>query len=83
VSGPLVQVGEVIRVAERDYCFGIGELRMRITIVPASARIPGLEWVELVGIPLARDGRVGPERAVLIRVAALRVAGSVGRAAGA
>ncbi|MDG4831784.1 hypothetical protein O7627_21115 [Solwaraspora sp. WMMD1047] len=83
MSGPLVQVGDVIRVAEQDYCFGIGELRMRITVVPASAQIPGLEWVELVGTPLVSSRPAGPERAALIRVAALRVPGSVRRVTGA
>nr|MDT0659709.1 hypothetical protein [Micromonospora sp. DSM 115978] len=82
MSGPLVRIGDVIRVAEQDYCYGIGELRMRITEVPASAQIPGLEWVELIGTPLTRDGRAGPERAALIRVSALRTPGRVTRGHG-
>jgi hypothetical protein len=68
----LVRPGDLIRIAESDYCFGNGELLMRVTVVPTLANLPGLEWVELVGVPIGHQGRESAPRAALIRVAALR-----------
>ncbi|GAA2716646.1 hypothetical protein ACFY2R_22605 [Micromonospora olivasterospora] len=83
---PLVSVGDVVTVAEDDYCYGTGPLRLRITRRPAGLDHPRLEWVELTGVELRPDGsaacgdqaRTAPVRSALVRVAALR-----GRASGA
>lgn len=72
-----VRVGDLIRIPEPDYCYGVGELLMRITGVPASAHIPGLEWIELTGAPLGYRGREGVTRSALIRASALRRPGRV------
>lgn len=73
----MIQAGDVIRIPERYYRYGNGELRMRVTYVPKSARIPGLEWIELIGTTLTADGRPGRPRQALVKVSALRVPGSV------
>ena len=55
MSNPL-NVGDVIKVAEPDYCYGVGELRMRITkIGPVQEQQDGL-WVSLEGLTLRPDG---------------------------
>lgn len=72
---PLVSVGDVVTVAEADYCYGTGPLRLRVSKVPAGLDHPGLEWVELTGVELRPDGRPavgGQTRTALVRVAALR-----------
>ncbi|MEV1285919.1 hypothetical protein [Micromonospora sp. NPDC049679] len=73
VSAPPVAVGDVIRISEADYCYGRGELHLRVTHVPAGADLPGLEWINLLGVELRWDGTDGRHRQALIRVAALRV----------
>lgn len=75
----MIQPGDVIRIPERFYRYGSGELRMRVTYVPKSSRIPGLSWIELVGTTLSPDGRPGRPRQALVQVAALRVPGRVVR----
>ncbi|MFG1953356.1 hypothetical protein [Micromonospora sp. NPDC048830] len=78
---PLVSVGDVVTIAEADYCYGTGPLRLRITQRPAGLDHPALEWVELTGVELRPDGSPAPgdqARTALVRVAALR-----GRASGA
>nr|MDT0657611.1 hypothetical protein [Micromonospora sp. DSM 115978] len=72
-----VRVGDLIRIPEADYCYGLGELLMRITVVPASAHVPGLEWVELAGVPIGYRGREGTPRSALVRASALRRPGRV------
>ena len=47
VPPPLVAVGDVIAVPEADYCYGRGDLRMRVTGVDAgSVPVGELEWIE-------------------------------------
>lgn len=77
MNRPMIQPGDVIRGPPQYYRHGTGELRMRVTYVPKSSRIPGLEWIELVGITVTDDGRPGRPQQVLVRVAALRVPGRV------
>ncbi|MDG4831108.1 hypothetical protein O7627_17580 [Solwaraspora sp. WMMD1047] len=72
-----VRVGDLIRIPESEYCYGVGELLMRITVVPASAHVPGLEWVELAGVPIGHRGREGDPRSALVRASALRRPGRV------
>jgi hypothetical protein len=69
---PLVAVGDVLLIPEADYCYGRGELHLRVTHVPRGVDLPGLEWVGLLGVELRYGGRDGAHRYALIRVAALR-----------
>lgn len=70
---PLVKVGDTICMPESDYCYGHGQLMMRVTEVDADlARFPALEWVRVRGVVILWDGTDGDERDILVRVAALR-----------
>lgn len=68
-----VKVGDVIRVAEADYCFGTGFLKMRVTEVGAVQQRQDGAWVSLVGYELRPDGsHASPQpRHALVRVRAL------------
>ncbi len=70
----LVNVGDVIHVGEADYCFGVGDLRLRVVEVGAVQGFHDGLWVSLVGLALRADGsRVSVEpQHVLVRVTALR-----------
>ena len=67
---PPVNVGEFIRLKEPDYCYGRGDLVLRVTAVPA--RLVDPEWVDIKGIEIYWNGQRGNEREVRVRVAALR-----------
>lgn len=66
-----ITVGSVIRVAEADYCYGLGELILRVIEIGAIQRDGGEPWVALRGIQLRSNGAEGVERSALVRVAAL------------
>ncbi|WFE49063.1 hypothetical protein [Micromonospora sp. WMMD1155] len=59
-------------ISPADYCFGSDRLHLRVTHVPRNADLLALEWVQLHGVELWPDGRAFQERAVSIRVQALR-----------
>lgn len=67
---PPVTVGELIRINEEDYCYGLGALTLHVTEVPARLQEP--DWVDLRGIEIAWNGERRRERHVRIRVSALR-----------
>jgi hypothetical protein len=70
---PAVTAGEVVYIDERDYLYGVGRLSLRVTVVdPDGSYRPGAEWLQLTGVQLRRDGSDGPQRSVMVRVAALR-----------
>lgn len=60
--------GQVIRVDEKDYLYGIGELVLRVTAVAVQ---PEGEWLRVVGVEIRRNGSDGPERDVMVRMSAL------------
>ncbi|MGI5213019.1 hypothetical protein [Plantactinospora sp. CA-290183] len=69
---PAPAAGDVLRIAESDYCYGVGPLVLRVTRVGVDlGRYPRLEWLSLRGVELRRDGSAGPERQVLVRASAL------------
>jgi hypothetical protein len=62
--------GQVVTIPEQHYLYGTGELILRVTAVPVV--LPrGAEWVAVRGVEVRWDGRDGPAREVLVRVAAL------------
>ncbi len=68
----MLEVGDVVELAESDRCYGVGILTVRITHIGADlTRHPGLEWVRVDGVELLPDGD-GVVRQVLVRAAALR-----------
>ena len=66
-----ITVGSVIRVPEPDYCYGRGELTLRIDEVGAIERHDGEPWIGLRGVQLRSDGAPVGERLALVRIAAL------------
>jgi hypothetical protein len=80
---PLVRAGDVLRVPEPDYMYGVGPLTLRVTAVDAEANArPELEWVRLQGVELRWDGSEGMHREVQVRRTALRAPGAITRTNG-
>lgn len=69
-----IRAGQVIRVPERHYCYGIGTLTLRVTEVDPRPH-PNLEWIRIKGVEIRWDGADGDHRDVLVRVTALRQRG--------
>ncbi len=69
---PSIQVGQVLRIPESHYLYGLGELRLRVTKVGSVQRLPDGDWLRVVGVQLGRDGSELREREVLVRVSGVR-----------
>jgi hypothetical protein len=69
-----VRPGDVIRVGEPDYRYGVGLLILRITEVGELEQRSGGAWVHLHGVELRPDGgaRESESRPVVVRVSAGR-----------
>lgn len=68
-----VTIGAVVLLAEADYMYGLGELRLRLTVTPnVQALWNRLEWIELTGVKMRRNGP-GETRTVLGRTMGIRV----------
>jgi len=67
-----VRAGDVIHVAEQDYCYGVGSLTLRVTDVHGLVYLGNEPWVIIDGIPLWSNGHDGEERYAQIRVAGIR-----------
>jgi hypothetical protein len=65
-----VEVGDLINLKEPDYCYGSGNLTLRVTAAPVS--LPDLEWLDITGIEILWNGDHGGERRVRVRVSALQ-----------
>ncbi|MFC0030071.1 hypothetical protein ACFFMM_11110 [Micromonospora chaiyaphumensis] len=71
-----VASGEVVQLAESDYRYADGPLRLRIVRVrPDLSEWYDGEWVWLEGVEIGPDGQDEAFRPVLARVAALRPKG--------
>ena len=66
-----VKAGDVIRIAEADYAYGLGALTLRVTHVDPNPH-PNLEWLRIKGTEIRWDGTDGKDRDVLVRVSGLR-----------
>jgi hypothetical protein len=67
-----VKVGDIVKITEADYCFGLGDLRLRVTAVaPDRLGRPEPGWVYLTGFTVTWNGEEQDERNVLVRVKAL------------
>lgn len=65
-----IKVGDLVTLAEPDYCYGMGKLVLRITELPE--RLADPEWVDIRGIEIAWNGDRRKERQVRARISALR-----------
>lgn len=70
---PPVTVGQVVRVAERDFMYGLGELVLRVTAVGDVLHLSDGPWLELTGVQLRHDESVylPRPRHALVRLSAL------------
>ena len=71
VTSVPVQPGDVLRVPEAHYLYGLGALVLRVTKVGCIARLADGDWLAVRGVPRARNGNEGPERDAFVRVAYL------------
>ncbi|OJF10735.1 hypothetical protein [Couchioplanes caeruleus] len=67
-----VRAGDVIQVAEPDYCYGVGSITLRITTVHYLVYLDDGPWVVVDGIPLWPNGYEGEERYAQIRVTGIQ-----------
>jgi hypothetical protein len=66
----LIEPGTVLQIAQNDYLYGTGTIRLRVEVsVPAH---PRLEWVSVHGVRLLSDGRETGSVTVVVRVAAIQ-----------
>jgi hypothetical protein len=65
-----VNVGDLVRLKEPDYCYGVGDLVLRVTAVPERLTEP--DWIEIEGVQILWNGDRGNGRHVRARVSALR-----------
>ena len=64
-----IKVGELLNLAEADYLYGVGAIRLRVTEVAARQNLPG--WIEVDGVEIRWDSERGDTRTVFVREAAL------------
>jgi hypothetical protein len=66
--------GDVIRVEEPDYMYGLGTLILRIVAVGKTRQIEGDAWINLRAMPLRSDGipLQAQSRYALVRVTGIR-----------
>jgi hypothetical protein len=65
-----VRVNDLLHLKEPDYCYGVGDLVLRVTGIGNPS--PGTEWLEIMGHEIDVNGIQGRERHVSVRVDALR-----------
>ncbi|MBQ0893441.1 hypothetical protein KBX37_10095 [Micromonospora sp. U56] len=69
-----MNVGDTIRVPEKDYAFGSGTLTMKVEEVVSTASAGGERWAELRGRDVRPDGSLAPtQRYASVRVSAITV----------
>lgn len=68
---PPVKPGDVLRLGEDDYRFGVGPLTLRVTGLIHVQHLADGPWLYLRGVSLRRDGTDREPRQVLVRLAAL------------
>ncbi len=66
-----IKPGDVVKIPEADYLYGLGDLVLRVTEPPDVQRLPDGDWLRLTGIQLAWNGTELHERQVLVRLQAL------------
>jgi hypothetical protein len=71
---PALKVGDTIKVAEPDYCYGVGELHLSGTKIGPVEQLADGQWVSLDGVKLRPDGSVyePTPRHALVRVRGIK-----------
>jgi hypothetical protein len=65
-----IQPGQVLKIPEADYLYGVGVLTLRVTDVRGEVD-PRLRWLRIRGVEILWNGQEGAEREVMVRVSAL------------
>ena len=68
----LLRPGDVLRIPEPHYLYGVGLLVLRVTQVGPVERLPDGEWLTVEGMQLGWNDTELHARRVLVRVSALR-----------
>lgn len=68
---PPVKVGDVLDLAEPDYRFGVGRLKLRVDALLHVQVLDDGPWLYLRGTVIRWDGTDGQARQILVRLAAL------------
>ncbi len=64
-----LKIGQRIDVAENDYKFGVGRLRLRVTELLGELRLDGAVWARVRGFEICWNGTEAcQDREALIRV---------------
>ncbi|MDT5030532.1 MAG: hypothetical protein QOC94_703 [Actinoplanes sp.] len=63
--------GEVLKIHEDNYRYGIGELVLRVTEVRSVQLLPDGDWLTVTGVQLSWNGSDLVEREVLVRLSSL------------
>lgn len=66
-----VRVGDTVTFKEADYCFGSGDMTLRITELPSDHLPSGSDWIQVTGAQIAWNGGEIGERTALVRTTAL------------
>jgi len=66
-----IQPGQVLKIPEAHYLYGLGDLVLRVTEVGTVQRMPDGDWLKLKGVQLAWNGTEMREREVLVRLSGL------------
>ena len=66
-----IQPGQVLKIPEAHYLYGLGDLMLRLTEVGTVQRMPDGDWLKLKGVQLAWNGTELKERQVLVRLSGL------------
>ena len=71
-----IRVGDIVKIAEADYCYGIGDFVLKVMAIPTGPLPDGIEWIGIRGMELGWNGDARGERQVLVRTIALREQGA-------
>jgi len=70
--GPVIpKPGDVLKIHENDYQFGLGELVLRVTAVREVRQLDDGDWLTVVGVQLAWNGAEIGKRETLVRLSSL------------
>lgn len=63
--------GDVLRIHENNYRYGVGELVLRVTAVREVQHLDDGDWLTVVGVQRAWNGADLSEREALVRLSSL------------
>jgi len=70
--GPVIpKPGDVLKIQESDYRYGIGALVLRVTAVRAVVQLEDGDWLTVAGVELAWNGAEIGKRETLVRLSSL------------